>query len=719
MEFLKSLNFSFRRRLPVIQQSQATECGLACVTMIANYFNYRIDMVSMRQRFTTSLKGATLADIMLVAGRLGLAGRALRLEVDEMHMLRAPCVLHWNMNHFVVLKSVSKTGITIHDPAQGLRVVPFAEVSRCFSGVALELLPSATFKTAEEKKSVSMLRLIGSVNGIRSALMQVLVLSVALELFSILSPFYMQWVMDQVLVSADRDLLTLLSAGFIFIILIQNFITALRSWVTAWFSSLLNVQWTANVCSHLLGLPLSFFESRHVGDIISRFGSISTIQSTLTTRFISSVLDGVMAVITLVMLFTYSTTLSWVVIIQFVLYGAIRILAYRPFRRANEDQIVTAARAESILLESVRGAKALKLNNRQDIRVGTYANALVETTNKNIIIQRLSIGFSSVHDVISGVGRIILVWMAAIQVLDGQFSAGMLIAFMSFADQFISRGSGLIDAMIDFKMLKLHGERLADIVLTEQEKDGRHEKTVRIAHPSEDQAAPKISVKNLSFRYAETEPFVLDNCSFEVKPGESLAIIGPSGQGKTTLAKILLGLLSPNDGSVMIDDIDIQQLGLYQYREKIGCVMQDDILFAGSIADNICFFDSEPDQQYIEEVAQAAQIHNEIMQMPMGYLSLVGDMGSSLSGGQIQRVLLARALYRKPSILVLDEASSHLDVEKEMLINNCIKNMPITRIIIAHRPETIRSADRVIVLNNGAVQEVIFDQGIEHIISEN
>ncbi|MEA1062451.1 peptidase domain-containing ABC transporter [Erwinia sp. HR93] len=708
MDFLKSLNFSFRRRLPVIQQSQAAECGLACVTMIVNYYNYRIDMVTMRQRFSTSLKGATLGDIMLVAGHLGMTGRALRLEVEEMSKLRTPCVLHWNMNHFVVLKSVSKTGITIHDPAQGLRVVPFAEVSRCFSGVALELLPSAEFKPAESRQSISMYRLIGSVHGIRSALSQVLILSIALELFGIISPFYMQWVMDQVLVSADRDLLTLLSVGFIFVLLMQNAITALRSWVTTWFSSLLNVQWTANVCSHLLGLPLSFFESRHVGDIISRFGSINTIQSTLTSRFISSVLDGVMAVITLGMLFTYSATLSWVVMLQFALYGIIRFTAYRPFRRANEDQIVTAARAETILLESVRGAKALKLNNKQDVRVGTYANALVETTNKNIVIQRLSIAFSTVHGVISGVGRIILVWMAATQVLDGHFSAGMLIAFMSFADQFISRGSGLIDAMIDFKMLKLHGERLADIVLTEREKDGNHEKVIRNTALSNEHA-PRITIKDLSFRYAETEPLVLNNCSFEINSGESVAIIGPSGQGKTTLAKLLLGLLTPENGSIMIDGVDIQQLGLYQYRERIGCVMQDDILFAGSISDNICFFDAEPDQERIENVAKLAQIHDEIMRMPMGYQSLVGDMGSSLSGGQNQRVLLARALYRNPSILVLDEASSHLDVEKEMLINNAVRQMKITRIIIAHRPETIRSADRVIALNNGAIQEIYPD----------
>ncbi|CAE1150282.1 peptidase domain-containing ABC transporter [Serratia sp. JUb9] len=703
MEFLKNLHFGFGRRLPVIQQSQAAECGLACVAMVVNYYKYNIDMISLRRRFSTSMKGATLADVMRVAGSLGMAGRALRLEIEELDKLRRPCILHWNLNHFVVLKKVKKNAIIIHDPASGVRVVSMKEVSNCFTGVALELLPSASFKPAVEKQSLSMFRLIGSVTGIGAALTQILLLSVALEVFGVITPFYMQWVMDQVLVSDDRDLLTLLSVGFIFVFLFQNLITALRSWVMTWFSSLLNVQWTTNVCSHLLGLPLSFFESRHVGDIISRFGSVSTIQETLTTRFISSVLDGIMAIVTLGVLFTYNRMLTAVVVLQFLLYAAIRWIAYRPFRNANEDHIITAAKAQSILLESVRGAKTLKLNNRQDIRVSSYANALVETTNKNIVVQRLSIGFSTIHGIIASIGRIALVWLAALQVLDGNFSAGMLIGFMSFADQFISRGSGLVDAWIDFRMLRLHGERLADIVLTEQEKDGRHEAE---GPGNVSPQPPTITLDNVSFRYAETEPMILDSCSFEIGSGESVALIGPSGQGKTTLAKLLLGLLQPVSGRILIDGVDIQDVGLYQYRERIGCVMQDDILFAGSIADNICFFSQEADQERIEQAAKIAQIHDDIMKMPMTYQSLVGDMGSSLSGGQNQRVLLARALYRNPSILVLDEASSHLDVEREMRINDAIRNMAITRIIIAHRPETIRSAGRIVMLSDGKAQPV-------------
>ncbi|WP_260432903.1 peptidase domain-containing ABC transporter [Burkholderia stagnalis] len=700
---MDALQFGWQRRLPVMLQTQAAECGLACVGMIASYHGHDLDLVSLRRRFSPSLKGATLNDVMLIASRLDLTSRALRLELDELGKLRLPCILHWDMSHFVVLKSVSRGKITIHDPARGAYDVPLAEVSGHFTGIALELMPSPSFTRTKARESISMAKLVGSVTGIRAAFAQVLLLSVALEVFGIVTPFYMQWVMDQVLVSADADLLTLLAVGFLLVVLFQHAVSALRSWVVTWFSSLLGVQWTANVCSHLFRLPMTYFEQRHIGDVVSRFGAINTIQSTLTTQFVGALLDGVMAVVTLAMLFVYSPTLTWLVLGLFAAYALIRWIAYRPFRQANEEQIVYAARAESNLLESIRGVQAIKLANKQEARVATYANAVVERTNKDVAIERLSIGFSTLQGVIAGAGRVVLVWLAAKQVLDGQFSAGMLVAFISFAEQFLARGAALIGTLIDFRMLRLHGERLADIVLTDVESD-MEGKVARSADAG-CTTPPAIDVRDVRFRYAETEPWVLDGCSLSIAPGESVALVGPSGQGKTTMAKLLLGLLTPEHGSVRVDGVDIRKLGLHRHRELIGCVMQDDILFAGSIADNICFFDPQPDQARIDEAARLAQIHDDIAAMPMGYQSLVGDMGSSLSGGQRQRVLLARAFYRKPAILVLDEATSHLDVERERSINDAVRAMNVTRIIIAHRPETIRSADRVIVLEHGCARE--------------
>ncbi|PBI80237.1 peptidase domain-containing ABC transporter [Rahnella victoriana] len=701
MDLFHKLNLSFRHKLPVLRQTQAAECGLTCVGMIAGFYGHHIDMVSLRQRFPSSLKGSTLANVMSFAQNLGMGCRAVRLELDELDKLSLPCVLHWDMNHFVVLKGFAKNKIIIHDPARGVRKVPMDEVSTSFTGVALELYPAATFEKKDEKKSISMFNLIRNVSGIGSAFTQVALLSLALEFFGIITPFYMQWVIDQVLVSADRDLLTLLGVAFICITLFQNLISALRSWVTTWFSSMLSVQWSSNLCAHLLGLPLNYFEERHVGDILSRFGSIANIQSTLTGRFISSIFDGVMAIVTLGVIFTYNASLTFVVIGLFLLYALIRWISFEPFRQANEDQLLASAVVQSQLLESIRGVQAIKLNNKQDLRVSTYTNETVESTNKGITTQKLSIGFSTLQGTISGVGKVVLIWLAAAQVLDGNFTSGMLVAFISFSDQFISRSAGLINALIEFKMLRLHGERLSDIVLSEKEQN--MESNVALA---EDKGPVRLDISALSFRYSATDADIFCGFNLSINAGESVAIIGPSGQGKTTLAKLLLGLLKPDAGSICIDGVDHTKLGMTHYRDLIGSVMQNDILFAGSIMDNISFFDASLDKVQVEKAARVAQIHGDIMAMPMGYNSMVGDMGSSLSGGQVQRVILARALYRQPRVLILDEATSHLDVARESAINDAIKHMNITRIMIAHRPETILSADRIIQISRDGITEL-------------
>ena len=709
MLLLEKLNFKWFNRLPLIRQSQATECGLACLGMIANYHGHEIDMITLRRRFATSLKGATLADVIAMAQQLNMSSRALRIDLEELPRLRTPCILHWELNHFVVLKKVQGNKITLHDPARGIRVISLKEVSTAFTGVALELIPSSAFEMKEEKARISMRKLVGSVTGVKSAFVQVLILSVALELFGVLSPFFMQWVMDMVLVSADYSLLTLLGIGFIIIALFQTMISALRSWVMSWFSSQLSVQWTTNVCHHMLKLPLEWFESRHVGDILSRYGSLNTIQSTLTTRFISTVLDGVMSIVTVAMLFIYNAKLAWLVIVLFLAYALLRFMAYEPVRRANEEQIISSARTQSSLLETLRGIQAVKTNNKQMPRLAAYMNFLVDSTNKGIVMQKLNILFGSAQGLLTSVGRVVLVWLAALQVLDGNFSAGMLTAFISFADQFMSRGAGLINALIDFRMLRMHGERLADIVLSETEPAS--ESNPMLFHQTDEaQPAQDIALNDIRFRYASTEPWVIDGVSLTIKAGESIAIVGPSGQGKTTLAKIILGLLHPQGGTITVGGMDITQTGLQHHRNRIGCVMQDDILFSGSISENISFFANEPDHAKITRVARLAQIHGDIMKMPMNYQSLVGDMGSFLSGGQLQRILLARALYREPQILVLDEATSHLDIYNEAQINTAIKRMNITRIIIAHRPETIRSADRIVMLHSGKLSEVTADQ---------
>ncbi|KZC18488.1 MULTISPECIES: peptidase domain-containing ABC transporter [Rhodanobacter] len=694
-----ALQFGWHRPLPMMLQTEATECGLACLAMVASYHGHDVDLAGLRRRFSTSLKGATLAQVMAMAAQLGFVCRPLKLDLEQLSQLKMPCLLHWDLNHFVVLKLAGKHGVVIHDPARGLRKLSLKEVSGHFTGVALELSVSADFAPVRERQAVSLRALTGTVRGLVPALSQILLLALALEVFALAAPFYLQWVLDQVLVSADRDLLTLLGLGFIGITIFSAVITAARSWAVTWLGATLNVQWASNLFGHLMHLPLDWFEKRHVGDVVSRFGSIQTIQRTLTTQFIGSLLDGLMSLVTLVVMGFYSLWLTVLVVGLFLAYGLIRWAFFNPLRRANEEQIVYGARQQSELLESIRGAMPIKLANKQDERLSRYANATVSTANREIGIQRLGIAFALSNQLMFGLGRVAMIWIAATLALDGKFSAGMLIAFIAYADQFTSRAAGLIDKWVDFRMLKLHAERVADIALTAPEKSAEAAWAGPIPEAS-------IELHSVSFRYAEGEPWILKDCNLRIEVGESVAIVGPSGCGKSTLAKIVLGLLQPTAGEVHFGGIDIRKLGLETYRQWIGAVMQDDQLFAGSVADNISFFDPEATPVRVEAAARLAAIHEDIVVMPMGYQSLVGDMGSSLSGGQKQRVILARALYRRPKLLVLDEATSHLDINREQQVIAAVNRLAVTRLVIAHRTETIANAQQVLVVANGTAQPI-------------
>jgi ATP-binding cassette, subfamily B, bacterial CvaB/MchF/RaxB len=694
LDILSRLQFGWSRRLSMILQTEAVECGLACLVMVANFHGHNLDLATLRRRFSTSLNGVTLARLMAIAGQLGFACRPLRLDMEYIANLRTPCVLHWDLNHFVVLERVHRQKAVIHDPAYGVRKLSLREVSSHFTGVALELLPGADFSPIVERQAISLRSLIGKVRGLVSTFAQILLLALALEVFSLAAPFYLQLTLDQVLVTADHDLLSLLGLGFIAVTTFSVVITAARSWAMTWLGAMLNVQWSINLFNHLMRLPLDWYEKRHVGDVVSRFGSIQAIQKTLTVQFVGSMLDGLMSLITLVVMAFYSIWLTLLVAGLFLFYGLCRWAFLNPVKQASEEKIIYEARQQSEMMESIRGVMSIKLANKQDERVSRYANATVEATNRDIVIQRLGITFNLINQLMFGLGRVVLIWIAAALTLKKEFTAGAMVALVTYADLFIGRAVGLIDKWVDLRMLKLHAERVADIALTQPE-------TVAELVWSGNIPQASIELINVSFRYAESEPWILKSCNIRIEAGESVAIVGPSGCGKSTLAKILLGLLEPNEGEVRFGGVAIRRLGVDTFRQWVAAVMQDDQLFAGSIADNICFFDPAASMERITEAAQMAAIHEDILSMPLGYQSLVGDMGSSLSGGQAQRVILARAIYRAPKLLVLDEATSHLDVERERLVNTAIRGLNLTRIIIAHRKETIQSADRLIALRNG------------------
>lgn len=691
-----SMGMMSRRLLPVIQQNEIAECGLACLAMIARYHGHDVDLAGLRRRFPISLKGAGLSRLIEIAGALDFDTRPLRAEMGHLHEIRTPCILHWDMNHFVVLKRIHGGKAEIHDPSRGAVSMSLDELGRHFTGVALELAPTPDFTPIRDRHNVSLRALFGQVSGLGRAAAQVLTLAVALELFTLALPLALQWTIDLVLVSADLGLLHLIGIGFTVLVLFQAAVSVMRGWVVADLGASLNAQWISNLFGHLLRLPLDFFEKRSVGGVLSRFLSVQAIQQTLTGSFIEGILDGLTVVLVLLLLALYSPLLTLLVLAAFALYTLLRWISYRHLRQLKEEQLVHIARQQSHMIESVEGIQTIKLANRQADRRSRMANATIEVANREAGINRVAATFSALAKLIFGLQRILLIWTCAWMTLRGEFTAGMLVVFVAYAELFSIRGGSLIDKLIEFRLLGMHGARISDIALEEPESHVH-------AGYSGPAPEPRIEVEGVSFRYAQDEPWVLRDCSLRIEPGESVAITGPSGCGKTTLAKLLLGLLRPEEGRIRIDGIDIERYGLARYRDHFGAVMQEDTLFAGSIADNISFFDPDAIAEEIQAAAQKAQIHEDIVAMTMGYESLVGDMGSSLSGGQKQRVLLARALYRRPDILLLDEATSHLDLSRERTINAEISTMSITRIVIAHRPDTIRSADRRILLQHGRI----------------
>jgi ATP-binding cassette subfamily B protein RaxB len=684
------------KRLPLVLQSEAAECGLACLAMIASWHGLKTDLPNLRRRFSLSLKGCSAADLLRLAERLQLNARAVRAELDQLPQLQLPCVLHWDLNHFVVLSEVGARHVVIHDPAHGVRRMSLDEASRHFSGVALELSPAVGFTPREERQRVSLSALLGPITGLKRSLLQIFTLALALEGFMLLSPFLLQWVVDGVLVSADRELLVTLGVGFGLLVLIQVATGAIRSWAVLYLSASLNLQWLSNVFAHLLRLPVAWFEKRHTGDVWSRFGAVQQMQRTLTTSFIEALLDGLLVVVTLAVMLVYSARLSTIALGAVAAYALLRWAFFRPLRDATEEALVHDAKKSSHFLESLRGVQAIKLHNRQADRRSRFMNLVIDAMNADLATRKLELAFGVLNKTLFGLERVIVVWVGALLVLDHHLSVGMLFAFIAYKEQFALRFSALVDKTVELKMLGLQGERLADIVLAAPEREDD-------APARNADASARIELQGVQFAYSDTEAPVLKGLNLAIEPGESVAIAGPSGCGKTTLLKLILGIHAPQAGELRIGGKSLAQFGLSAWRDRVGTVMQDDQLFAGSIADNISFFDAQADLAWVQQCAGLASVHDEIESMPMGYDTLVGEMGASISGGQKQRILLARALYKRPQILLLDEATSALDVDRERLVNQAVKQLQLTRIIVAHRPETLASASRVIMLHEGRV----------------
>lgn len=677
-------------KLPLFLQSEVAECGITCIAMIAFYHGYKVNMLAMRQRYPVGTQGITVKHILKIADDIGLSGRVLKLELGQLSKLRGPAILHWNFNHFVTLASVNRTGIVIHDPAKGKIKLDWQQVSEAFTGIAIELTPTSAFTEADERVRMPLKAFIGDIEGLTSSLFKIFIVALILQCFLLISPYYIRIVIDHGIPLSDGGILTWLLAAFITVTLLTTFSNIIRSAAILYLDKNLGFQVKANIQRHLLHLPLSFFESRHVGDIKSRFEAFNEVQRMISRGFISAIVEGLLGITTLIIMYTYSPTLALVSLSFLSFTLLLRLYLTNKENKHLEQVLSKQAKENSHFLETIRAIMPIKCYVKESTRLSSWLNLFADTTNENIKREKVTIAAEISQDLISKIEYLIVIFIGATLIINKEFTIGMFIAFLAYRQQFSSSTQTLVDHIFKFKLASTYLRRMSDIVMQSQEQE-----STSLAITKE-QAKGHIEVRDLHFRYSTSSPWLFKGINFKIDAGESVAIIGRSGLGKSSLLKLMTGLIKAEQGDYLLDGHSINMLGMRNFRSMCATVMQNDQLLNGSLVENISFFEPKPDLSKVIEAVKGAAIWQEIQAMPMGLHTQVGDLGSSLSGGQKQRLLLARALYSQPIILFLDEATSHLDAATELQVNQYLKLKKITRISVAHRQETIQAADRII-----------------------
>ena len=695
-----SAEWPWSRAIRPVLQSEVSECGLACLAMAAAHAGHRIDLAGLRQRYPISAKGATLAELMRVAADLDLAPRAVRCELDELGDLRLPAILHWDLNHFVLLEKVGGDKVVILDPAQGRRDLAVSTVSRHFTGIALELTPAPGFKPVTAKAALRISDLWSNITQARGAIVQIVGLSLLLQITALALPLFLQLVIDESIGQGDGDLLLLLTIGFGALYLFNTLTQALRAWVVLTVGETMAFQLAGNVVRHLIRLPTAFFERRHVGDLMSRIGSIKPVQELLTQGVINVAIDAVLALTTLIVMLMMRPMLAMIVLALTLAYAGVSIILFPQWRARSEEEIVARAKADTNLLESMRSIRSIKIHGHEGIREAGWRNLFADVVSASYRADRTAIQLNLAENLLLNLQLVLVVAIGASMVIGDTMTVGALLAFVAYRTSFAASATQLVSRVQDWRMIGLHLDRLADIVGESREEVGLVQPRAAGFHP------PVIRLERVSFAYSPTEPPVLQDISFEIPAVANLAIVGASGSGKTTLLRLLLGLLVPTSGQILIDGVPLGAQSIANWRARIGAVLQDDAMLSGTIADNIAFFDPHIEMENVIACATFARINDEILAMPMQYQSFIGDMGGALSAGQRQRILLARALYRSPDAIFLDEGTANLDANNEVELAEALSRLHRTRVSIAHRPALIERATHVVEISGGQARFV-------------
>jgi ATP-binding cassette subfamily B protein RaxB len=686
--------FQPRSTLPMIFQTEIAECGLACLAMIANYYGKYSDIRTLRESLCMPAGGASVKHLQQAGLRLDLQGRPLKLDLDDIGLLTLPVILHWDTDHFVVLKKITRRSFVIHDPAMGIRKYSLSELDRHFTGIAIELSPTVSFIRKRQEKEYSLKELFRATPSFRQAIRQVFLLSLLLQVLSLIFPLYLQLVIDQGLSKGDMDIIFLVALLFSLVILAKASVAYFRGVVLLQFSSQLGFQMVSNTFAHLLRLPLSYFEKREMGDIVSRFSSLDNIKQLVTQEMITVIVDGLFSLLTFILLFLYSPALAFVALFFVVALSLIRLLAIPKERSCRQEVLQSGAKQQTRFMENIRCIAVTKNYAIESERLSEWQNHYAYFMNSSYRLGHLQLSLSTLHSLLFGIDHVATIYLGSAAIFSGQLTIGQLMSFIFLKQNFSGSVATMLPKLAEIRLLRLELDRVSDIILEEPEQSFFDTSLLRLG------ISGAIEVENLGFSYSTAEPELFRNISFGIAAGEFFVISGHSGCGKSTLLKLLLCLATPSGGTIRVDGNTIAELGVSQYRSQVAAVLHGDGLLSGSLAYNV-HLEMEPlNLERLEAACRSSCIFDDINQLPMGFNTQVGEMGVALSAGQVQRVLLARALYRHPKILVLDEALSHLGTRVARQIIAGIRDSRTTLILVTHNPELIDLADRSLELGS-------------------
>lgn len=685
----------FSKKIPLVRQLSATDCGAAALSMVLRYHGREIPLNEIRQSLGVGRNGTTAA-ALLRAGRLyGLRGRGVRAEIDDLSSLPPGTILFWEFAHYVVMDRVADTYVKIVDPAAGRRRVPIAKFRRAFTGVALIFEPTEEFKPGSAKPERAW-ALLKEILDRRGLLLRILSISGLIQILSAAMPLLTGVLIDRVVPNRDYSLLVILAAGYVVFQVFGTLATFIRAHLLLYLQTQVEASFTLRFLDHLIDLPYSFFQQRTSGDLMMRLGSNASIKEILTSTTLSTLMDGFMVSLYLVLLMLVNVPLT--LVIMAVAAGRILFVVVMRHKQREllAENLEITARSQTHQVEMLSGMETLKAMGLEHRAAENWANLFVDGLNVSVQRGRLDAVFNTLQNVLSTASTLAVMFYGTFLVLRGTFTLGTMVAFSALAAGFFGPLTNLISAGVQFQMLESYLERINDVINTAPEQRAG---SAALAGPLKG----AIALDHVSFRYAKSDPLTLEDVSLAVTPGSRVALVGRTGSGKSTLARLMAGLYEPSSGRILFDDRDLQTLDLRSVRSQLGMVTQETQLFGGSVRQNIALAEPQMGLDRVIQAAKLACIHDDIVAMPMGYETILADRGLSLSGGQRQRLALARALACRPAILVLDEATSHLDAVTEELVNHNLKSLNCTRVVIAHRMNTIRDANLIVLVEGGSI----------------